>query len=102
MMTVLSPVSPDDDAAAVLAGLVDDGSLGESPINATSLCSASTSTGASGGDDDDDERRGRQTAGRKWWSSSPTRHVVLRPMGGDLRLRAQWKLTWQLTRIDEC
>ena len=35
MMTVLSPVSPDDDAAAVLAGLVGDGSLGESPINAT-------------------------------------------------------------------
>ena len=35
MMTVLSPVSPDDDSAAVLAGLVGDGSLGESPINAT-------------------------------------------------------------------
>ena len=30
MMTVLSPVSPDDDAAAVLAGLVGDGSPGES------------------------------------------------------------------------
>ena len=28
-------VSPDDDSAAVLAGLVGDGSLGESPINAT-------------------------------------------------------------------
>ena len=35
MMIVLSLVSPDDDAAAVLAGLVGDGSLDENPINAT-------------------------------------------------------------------